>query len=114
MREVFLPIPFLMLKVSPPTIVLYAIFRRWYTRFYHANMRTDVGPLRYILVTPQSHRIHHSRESHAATRISLAVVLFLLVNAHRHSLILVCAIVIFLSCSPQSRPDFIRWEFLPP
>jgi sterol desaturase/sphingolipid hydroxylase (fatty acid hydroxylase superfamily) len=26
----------------------------------HANLRWDMGPLRYILVTPQSHRIHHS------------------------------------------------------
>ena len=31
-----------------------------YTRIYHANLRTNYGPLRYLLVTPQSHRIHHS------------------------------------------------------
>jgi sterol desaturase/sphingolipid hydroxylase (fatty acid hydroxylase superfamily) len=35
---------------------------RWYTRFYHGNIRTNLGPLRYVLVTPQSHRIHHSIE----------------------------------------------------
>jgi sterol desaturase/sphingolipid hydroxylase (fatty acid hydroxylase superfamily) len=33
-----------------------------YTRFYHANVRTNFGPLRHILVTPQSHRIHHSAD----------------------------------------------------
>lgn len=32
----------------------------WITRFQHANIRTNLGPLRYIFVTPQSHRVHHS------------------------------------------------------
>ena len=31
-----------------------------YTHIYHANIRSNYGPLRYLLVTPQSHRIHHS------------------------------------------------------
>ena len=34
----------------------------WYPRFYHANIKTDMGRLRWILVTPQSHRLHHSKE----------------------------------------------------
>ena len=34
----------------------------WHTRIYHANLRTNYGFLKYILVTPQSHRIHHSIE----------------------------------------------------
>lgn len=33
-----------------------------YFRFYHSNIKTNLGPLKYILVTPQSHRIHHSAE----------------------------------------------------
>ncbi len=33
-----------------------------YTRVYHGNLRTNYGLLRYVLVTPQSHRIHHSIE----------------------------------------------------
>jgi len=31
-----------------------------YARVYHSNLRTNFGPVRYVLVTPQSHRIHHS------------------------------------------------------
>ena len=31
-------------------------------RFNHSNIRTNLGILRYILVTPQSHRIHHSKD----------------------------------------------------
>lgn len=34
----------------------------WLARFEHANIRTNLGPLRWVLVTPQSHRIHHSTE----------------------------------------------------
>jgi hypothetical protein len=29
---------------------------------YHGNLRTNLGVLRYLLVTPQSHRVHHSTE----------------------------------------------------
>ncbi len=62
-RHTFITIPFLLLNVDPPVIVAIAIFRGWYSRFYHGNIRTNLGPLRYILVTPQSHRIHHSLET---------------------------------------------------
>ncbi len=61
-RHTFLVIPFLLLQVDAPQIVWFAIFQRWYTRFYHGNIRTNLGFLRYVLVTPQSHRIHHSIE----------------------------------------------------
>jgi len=61
-RHTFLVIPFLVLRVDPPQIVWFALVARWYTRFYHGNIRTNLGPLRYVLVTPQSHRIHHSIE----------------------------------------------------
>ena len=60
LRVVGLTIPFLILEVSTPTIVLFSIFRRQYSHFYHGNIKTNLGVLRYILVTPQSHRIHHS------------------------------------------------------
>ena len=33
-----------------------------YTKFVHANVRTNLGPLRHVLVSPQFHRIHHSRD----------------------------------------------------
>jgi sterol desaturase/sphingolipid hydroxylase (fatty acid hydroxylase superfamily) len=60
LREVFLVVPFLIFAVDPKAFVFYSVARRWYTHFYHANIRTNLGPLRYILVTPQSHRVHHS------------------------------------------------------
>ncbi len=37
--------------------------RRWHERLYHCNIKTNLGLLRYVLVTPQSHRVHHSIEN---------------------------------------------------
>jgi sterol desaturase/sphingolipid hydroxylase (fatty acid hydroxylase superfamily) len=54
----FLPMFALNFKLGH--IVGYGLFTTWYSRLYHANIRSRFGPLRYLLVTPQSHRIHHS------------------------------------------------------
>ena len=61
-RHTVLIIPLLIFKIDVPVIAVVAITQRWYSRFYHGNIRTNLGPLRYFLVTPQSHRIHHSIE----------------------------------------------------
>lgn len=44
------------------SVFLIALLSSWTERFQHSNIRTTLGPLRYIFVTPQSHRIHHSLE----------------------------------------------------
>ena len=56
-------IPFMMLGIEVPIIIIWAIFDTIYPKFYHANVRLNLGPLRYILVTPQSHRVHHAGEA---------------------------------------------------
>ena len=55
-------IPFLSFgtEVTLASFVGYYTFGYWHARFYHSNIKTNLGILRYILVTPQSHRIHHS------------------------------------------------------
>lgn len=35
--------------------------RGWWSRFTHGNIRTNLGPLRYVFLTPQAHRVHHRR-----------------------------------------------------
>lgn len=53
----------LVLFGAPLTLTaIYPLARSTFTRFYHANIRTNLGWLRFLLVTPQSHRIHHSVE----------------------------------------------------
>jgi sterol desaturase/sphingolipid hydroxylase (fatty acid hydroxylase superfamily) len=60
--QTIITLPLLMFTTDTSKIFAISLFLTWYTRVYHANIRTDFGPLRYILVTPQSHRIHHSIE----------------------------------------------------
>jgi len=55
-------IPLYLFLIPFPHGIYYVFFRVWYPRFYHANLGINLGPLKYILVTPQSHRIHHSTE----------------------------------------------------
>ncbi len=55
-------IPLNMFSVSFANTGLLYFIPVLYFRLYHANIKTNLGPLKYILVTPQSHRIHHSIE----------------------------------------------------
>ncbi len=56
----FIPIHMFAMKFPANVYLLFAFL--WYTRIYHANIRTNLGWLKHVLVTPQSHRVHHSIE----------------------------------------------------
>ena len=45
------------------TVPLFMVVRLWFARFQHANIRTNLGPLRHVIASPQYHRLHHSLES---------------------------------------------------
>lgn len=60
-RRAVLVLPMLMLGLDTPHLVWWVLLLSWHARLYHANIRSDFGPLRYVFVTPQSHRVHHSR-----------------------------------------------------
>jgi sterol desaturase/sphingolipid hydroxylase (fatty acid hydroxylase superfamily) len=73
--------PLVFLGLSQTETFLTAWLVAWHTRFYHANIRTGLGPLWYVIVTPQSHRIHHSvdprhRERNLATHFPVWDMLF--------------------------------------
>lgn len=61
-RATVIAVPMTVLHMNLPTIVAFMIFERWYSRFYHCNLKTNLGPLKYVLVTPQSHRFHHTKD----------------------------------------------------
>jgi sterol desaturase/sphingolipid hydroxylase (fatty acid hydroxylase superfamily) len=56
----FLPFALLDAQIAVPAYVVWTTVARVYEMFTHSNVRANMGPLRYILVTPQSHRVHHS------------------------------------------------------
>ena len=73
--------PLVFLGLSQTETFLTAWLVAWHTRFYHGNIRTGLGPLSYLVVTPQSHRIHHSvhpwhRERNFATHFPVLDMLF--------------------------------------
>ncbi len=45
-----------------PNVFVLGLLKGWSERFQHSNVRTNLGPLRWLFVTPQSHRVHHSTE----------------------------------------------------
>jgi sterol desaturase/sphingolipid hydroxylase (fatty acid hydroxylase superfamily) len=56
-------LPFFVIGGDAAAAVLwFALARLWYSRFVHSNIRTNLGPLRHVMVTPQYHRMHHSIE----------------------------------------------------
>ena len=56
----FLPFAMLDLRVAIPAFMAWTVISKAWEVFTHSNVRTNMGPLKYVLVTPQSHRIHHS------------------------------------------------------
>lgn len=54
-------IPLILLQHTILDVLTINRLRYWHTTIYHSNIRSNYGFLKYILVTPQSHRIHHSR-----------------------------------------------------
>jgi len=55
-------IPMFALQNSLDVVLAFYLVHRIQDAFNHSNIRLNLGPLRYVFVTPQSHRIHHSSE----------------------------------------------------
>ncbi len=53
-------VPLVLLQHGVVDVLTINRLRYWHTTVYHSNIRSNYGVLKYVLVTPQSHRIHHS------------------------------------------------------
>ncbi len=57
----FVPFGILLpIGIAVPTAVVWGFILGWHQNLYHSNVRMNFGILRYVFVTPQSHRVHHS------------------------------------------------------
>ncbi len=61
-KLVILMIPMAIVGGSLEMWYLYFLLDAVWDYFIHSNLRINLGPLRHILVTPQYHRLHHSRD----------------------------------------------------
>lgn len=55
-------IPMFALQLTPFEMMGTGAAIGWLTRLNHSNIRTNLGPLGLVFVSPQHHRIHHSIE----------------------------------------------------
>jgi sterol desaturase/sphingolipid hydroxylase (fatty acid hydroxylase superfamily) len=55
-------IPLLLLNPGWTTLGIFNVIALAHFQLYHSNIRTDYGLMRHVLVTPQSHRVHHARD----------------------------------------------------
>jgi sterol desaturase/sphingolipid hydroxylase (fatty acid hydroxylase superfamily) len=69
--------PMILLGLSARTGGLIVLALIAHSAFTHSNIRTDLGPLRGIVVTPQSHRVHHSiLPEHADTNFGVVLLVW--------------------------------------
>jgi sterol desaturase/sphingolipid hydroxylase (fatty acid hydroxylase superfamily) len=61
-------VPIAIVGGSYPGWVLFAFFNNMWGYYIHADLRTNMGPLKYVLVSPQHHRLHHTIEPSLADR----------------------------------------------
>ncbi len=58
-------VPLYLLGTSKEALDIYVAFAAFQAVYVHANVHIPVGPLKYILCTPQYHHWHHSSETPA-------------------------------------------------
>jgi sterol desaturase/sphingolipid hydroxylase (fatty acid hydroxylase superfamily) len=55
-------VPPTILGGNAPAVYGFVIVDRFWNYFVHSDIKMNLGPLKYLFVTPQYHRIHHSLE----------------------------------------------------
>src|SRR5262245_59683246 len=61
-------VPIAIIGGTYPGWALFALVNNMWVFFIHADLRTNLGPLKWVLVTPQNHRFHHTIEPSLADR----------------------------------------------
>jgi sterol desaturase/sphingolipid hydroxylase (fatty acid hydroxylase superfamily) len=54
--------PLVALNISPTAITVFVVVFAWQSWLVHANVRISYGPLRWAIVSPEFHHLHHSAE----------------------------------------------------
>ncbi|MEA3210683.1 MAG: hypothetical protein QOE70_3740 [Chthoniobacter sp.] len=61
-------VPFVALGFSPVVLAAYVPFLTFYSILIHANVSWTLGPLRYVVASPEFHRWHHTCEEEALNK----------------------------------------------
>lgn len=60
--------PPVLLGFASAPLLAYAMIYRWHAEFLHSNVRVDLGPLKWVIASPQYHHWHHADEASAYDR----------------------------------------------
>jgi len=58
-------IPAFILGIAKEPLTVYIVFAGFQAGLIHANIRWDLGPLKYVLTSPRYHHWHHSSDDEA-------------------------------------------------
>ena len=58
-------VPVFALDFSSTAILIFTLVYQWQSLFIHSNTRIRVGPLKWLLASPQFHHWHHANEREA-------------------------------------------------
>lgn len=61
-------VPVAIVGGSYPAWTIFLLVNNMWGYYIHANIRTNMGALKYVLVTPQNHRLHHTIEANQMDR----------------------------------------------
>ncbi len=79
-RRLLAQLPMVLLGATPSTLFILGVFNTVQGYFVHGNVDIKFGWLNYILVSPEQHRLHHSKDlseaGHYSTDIPLWDILF--------------------------------------
>ena len=75
-RTLLCQVPLYMLNFSAESMFIALAFTAMQGYFIHANVNMKMGPLNYLIATPESHRLHHSLDQSEAQNYGTATMLW--------------------------------------
>jgi len=67
-NSIVIGFPLLLIGFSPEAVAVHALVYRWHAILLHSNVRVNLGPLRWLVCTPQFHHWHHADQEDAYDR----------------------------------------------
>jgi sterol desaturase/sphingolipid hydroxylase (fatty acid hydroxylase superfamily) len=75
-RAIVSQVPLFLLNFSAESMFISLAFTAMQGYFIHANVNMKMGPLNYLIATPESHRLHHSLDLAEAQNYGTATMLW--------------------------------------
>jgi sterol desaturase/sphingolipid hydroxylase (fatty acid hydroxylase superfamily) len=75
-RRIIAMLPLVLFGFSQSTIFIIGIFNTVQGYFVHANIAVNLGVFNYVLVSPEQHRLHHSKDLSEAGHFSVDIALW--------------------------------------